>query len=66
MLNSKTPLLACVLATLLGVGATLGVQNHESVRKVSGQASKRARTNSDGGGGRVPTRRKIQCSPSRR
>ena len=35
MLNSKTPLLACVLATLLGVSATLGVQNHESVRKVS-------------------------------
>ena len=35
MLNSKIPLLACVLAALLGVGATLGVQNHESVRKVS-------------------------------
>jgi quercetin dioxygenase-like cupin family protein len=35
MLNSKTPLLACVLAALLGVGATLGVQKHESVRKVS-------------------------------
>ena len=35
MLNSKTPLLACALAALLGVGATLGVQNHESVRKVS-------------------------------
>jgi Uncharacterized conserved protein, contains double-stranded beta-helix domain len=35
MLNSKTPLLACVLAALLGVGATLGVQNDESVRKVS-------------------------------
>ena len=35
MLNNKTPLLACVLAALLGVGATLGVQNLESVRKVS-------------------------------
>ena len=35
MLNSKTPPLAYVLAALLGVGATLGVQNHESVRKVS-------------------------------
>lgn len=35
MLNSKTPLLACVLAALLGVGATLGLQNDESVRKVS-------------------------------
>src|SRR5258708_5164904 len=35
MLNSKTPLLACVLATLFGVGATLGVQKNESVRKVS-------------------------------
>ena len=35
MLNSKIPVLACVLATLLGVGATLGVQNHESVRTVS-------------------------------
>jgi quercetin dioxygenase-like cupin family protein len=35
MLNSKTPPLAYVLAALLGAGATLGVQNHESVRKVS-------------------------------
>ena len=35
MLNSKTPLLGCALAALFGVGATLGVQNHESVRKVS-------------------------------
>ena len=35
MLNSKTPLLACALAALLGVGATLAVQNHESVRQVS-------------------------------
>ncbi len=35
MLNSKTPPLAYVLAALLGVGATLGVQKHESVRKVS-------------------------------
>src|SRR5258708_28358281 len=35
MLNSKTPLLACVLAALLGVGATLGLQNDESVRKLS-------------------------------
>ena len=35
MLNSKTPPLACALAALLGVGATLGVQKHESVRKVS-------------------------------
>ena len=34
MLNSKTPLSACLLAALLGVGATLGVQN-ERVRKVS-------------------------------
>jgi quercetin dioxygenase-like cupin family protein len=35
MLNSKTPPLACALAALLGVGAALGVQKHESVRKVS-------------------------------
>jgi quercetin dioxygenase-like cupin family protein len=34
MLNHKTPLLACVLAALLGVGATLGLQNDESVRKL--------------------------------
>jgi quercetin dioxygenase-like cupin family protein len=35
MLKSKTPLLGCVLAALLGVGATLGLQNDESVRKLS-------------------------------
>ena len=35
MLNDKIPLLACLLAALLGVGVTLGVQKHESVRKVS-------------------------------
>src|SRR5690242_2958110 len=34
MLNNRTPLLACGLAALLGVGAALGVQNHESVRKL--------------------------------
>ena len=30
MLNSKTPLLACVLTALLGMGATPGLQNDES------------------------------------
>ena len=35
MLDSKTPLLACALAALLGVGATLDLQNDESVRKLS-------------------------------
>src|SRR5258708_39122375 len=35
MLNSKTTPLAYVLAALLGVGATLGAQTHESVRKGS-------------------------------
>jgi hypothetical protein len=35
VLNSKTPLLAYVLAALLGVGATLGLQTDESVRKLS-------------------------------
>jgi len=35
MLKSKTPLLGCVLAALLGVGATPGLQNDESVRKLS-------------------------------
>lgn len=35
MLNSKTPLLGCVLTALLGVGATPGLQNDESVRKLS-------------------------------
>ena len=34
MLNRKTPLLACTLGALLGVGATLGLQNLETVRKV--------------------------------
>jgi quercetin dioxygenase-like cupin family protein len=35
MLNSKTPLFAYLVVALLGAGATLGLQNHESVRKVS-------------------------------
>ncbi len=35
MLKSKTPLLGCVLVALLGVGATPGLQNDESVRKLS-------------------------------
>lgn len=34
MLCSKTPLLACVFAALLGVGASLGSRNDESVRKL--------------------------------
>jgi len=34
MLNRKTPLLACMLGALLGVGATLGLQNDETVWKV--------------------------------
>lgn len=35
MLNNKTPLLACVLAALFGVGATLASQHDESVRELS-------------------------------
>jgi quercetin dioxygenase-like cupin family protein len=35
MLKIKTPLLGCVLVALLGVGATPGLQNDESVRKLS-------------------------------
>jgi quercetin dioxygenase-like cupin family protein len=35
MLNNKTPLLACLVAALLGVGASHGLQNDESVRKLS-------------------------------
>jgi len=35
MLKSKTPPLGCVLVALLGVGATPGLQNDESVRKLS-------------------------------
>jgi quercetin dioxygenase-like cupin family protein len=35
MLKSKTPLLGCALAALLGMGATPGLQNDESVRKLS-------------------------------
>ena len=34
MLNSKTPLLACVFAVLLGVCTSLGSRNDESVRKL--------------------------------
>lgn len=34
MLNSKTPLLACMFAALLGVCASLGSRNDESVRKL--------------------------------
>lgn len=35
MLDRKTPLLACVLAALLGVGAALGLQNDETVTKLA-------------------------------
>lgn len=35
MLNSKAPLLACVLAALLGVGAALALQNDATVTKVA-------------------------------
>ena len=35
MLNRKTPLLACVLAALLGVGAALALQNDETVTKLA-------------------------------
>ena len=34
MLHRKTPLIACVLAALLGMGATLVAQNDERVRKL--------------------------------
>ena len=34
MLHRKTPLIACVLAALLGMGATLVAQNDERVRKI--------------------------------
>ena len=34
MLHRKTPLIACVLAALLGMGTTLVAQNDETVRKV--------------------------------
>jgi len=34
MLHRKTPLLTCVLATFLGMGATLVAQNDERVRKL--------------------------------
>ena len=34
MLHRKTPLIACVLAALLGMGATLAAQNDERVRKI--------------------------------
>jgi quercetin dioxygenase-like cupin family protein len=34
MLHRKTPLITCVLAALLGMGATLVAQNDERVRKI--------------------------------
>jgi hypothetical protein len=34
MLHRKTPLITCVLAALLGMGATLVAQNDERVRNI--------------------------------